>query len=481
MSARRSLTRILVVLTLPLLGACANLPGDRVQGEVAQTVSARVSRPVDWNAGVPEDRAVRQAVRAMLADELSLDEAIAIALVNNREMRARLARAQVARADLIRAGLLDNPVFGLSLLRDDAGTESELSLFEDFLNVVTLSARKKLAATDLERTRLEVAQSALDLIAEVKRAWYALVADRQAIELFVQVTDATEAAAELARRQYQAGNLSLREQALQQSFHAQSSLEAARAEAAFNADREKLNRLLGLWGEDTAWRLPDRLPDVPDRLPPAPQLENKAVDQRLDLAAQRAEVEAVHLALHYTKQTRWLSAFGIGFTVKRDPDGGTARGPELELGLPLFDRGQARIARLEAQLREAESRYAQLAIDVRAEVREAMGRLAAAHDSVRHYREAILPLAERVVEETLKFYNGMLVGVYELLAAKQAQINAARDYIGVWREFWTAWADLERAAGAALAIPAAAGDATSTQSPAARPEDQGQHQHGDSQ
>jgi cobalt-zinc-cadmium efflux system outer membrane protein len=473
MRPRLRLTHGLLALTLPLLAACASLPPERIRDEVAQTVASRTSQPVDWNAGTPDERAVRDAVRKMLGDELALDEAVGVALINNHDMRARLARAQVAQADLVQAGLLDNPVFGVSILRGDSGTETELSLFEDFLNVVTVSARKRLAAADLQRTRLEVAQAALDLVAEVKRTYYALVADRQAIELFAQVTESTDAAAELARRQYRAGTLSLREQALQQSFHAQSSLEAARAEAAFNSDRERLNRLLGLWGEETSWRLPARLPEVPAELLAVSQLEQEAVRQRLDLGAQRAEVEAAHLALGYTKQTRWLSALGIGFQIKRDPDGSASSGPELELGLPVFDRGQARIARLEAQLQDAESRYAQLAIDIRAEVREAGARLAAAHDSLRHYREAILPLADQVVQETLKFYNGMLVGVYDLLQAKQSQINAGRDYIAAWREFWIASADLERAVGGSLALPAAATQSAPPES--GRPD----AQHGD--
>ncbi len=455
MSAPNPLVRAAAVALLSLTAACATVSAERVQSDIAEKVDARTSQGVDWSIGSPEDQKVRDAVRKMLADELTLEKAVAIALVNNRDMRARLAQAQVARADLIQAGLLDNPVFGVSVLRGDSGSETELSLFEDFLNVFTLSARKKLAGTDLERTRLEVAQAALDLIAQVKRTWYALVADRQAVDLFFQVTDSTQAAAELSRRQYQAGTLSLREQALQQSFHAQASLEAARAEAAFGSDREKLNHLLSLWGENTAWRLPARLPDVPDKLPPVAQLEGKAVTERLDLAARRAEVEAVHMALGYTKQTRWLSVLGVGFRVRRDPGGETLRGPELEVGLPAFDRAQGRIARLEAQLQDAENRYSQLAIDVRADVREAAARLAATHDSIRHYREAVLPLADRVVEETLKFYNGMLVGVYDLLLAKQTQINAARDYIGAWREFWIASADLERAVGGSFALPSA--------------------------
>ena len=475
MMSIQGLLRAALVALLPVLGACATVSAERVQSDLSQVVSQRAAQPVDWNAGSPEDKKVRDAVQAMLADELTLDEAVAIALMNNRELQAALARAKIARADLVQAGLLENPTFGFSMLDGDVGVEREFTVFQDFLGVFTLAARKKLAAQELERTRLEVAQQALDLLSEVKHAYYGLVADKQAIELFEQVIDSTEAAAELAGRQHQAGNLSLREQALQQSFHAQSTLDGARAEARFGVDRERLNRLLGLWGANTGWQLPARLPEIPAALPPTATLESKSVSERLDLAGDRAAVEAVHMALGYTRQTRWLAALGIGFTVKRDADGSYARGPEIELGLPLFDRGQGRIARLEAELQDVEARYAQHAIAVRSEVRESALRAAAAHGAVMHYRNAVLPLAERAVDETLKFYNGMLVGVYELLSAQQSQVNAAREYIDAWRDFWIAWTDLEHAVGGSLPLSATSAAPASAE-PAAMPTE---HSHGE--
>ncbi len=386
----------------------------------------------------------------MLADELTVEEAVAIALVNNRELRAEVARADVARADLVQAGLLENPAFGLALRGGDGGGSGEVSFFAEFLNLFTLSARRNLASGDLERVRLEVAQSALELAAAVKRAYYALLAGRQALELSGQVLDTTEAAAELAFRQQAAGTLSRRDQALQQSFFARAALHAAQAEAEVAADREKLNRLLGLWGDRTTWQLPARLPDIPDTLPAATDLESLALARRIDLAARRVEVETAHTALGYARQTRWLSLFGLGFTLEREADGARRYGPDLTLSLPLFDRGQGRLPRLEAQLAEAEHRYAQLAVAVRSEVREAAARLAAAHAAAIHHRDAILPLAQRVVDETLKFYNGMLVGVYELLEARQAQVDAAREAIAAWRDFWVAWSEMERAQGTAI-------------------------------
>jgi len=476
-----NLAALALALVAPLtFSACATVSNERVRADVSGTVSARLEQTVDWNAGTPEDASIRTAVDQMLRDELTIDEAVAIALINNRDMRATLERTGVARADLIQAGMAENPVFGLEVLSGDVGTVRQFEVFQELLSIFTLSARKNLAGKELERARLEVAQFALDLAADVKKTYYGLLADKQSIALYGQVLDATEAAAILASRQYRAGTLSLRERAMQQSFYSQSALQGAQAEARFAVDREKLNRLLGLWGSRTNWVLPERLPDVPAEIQTGEEFERRAMTERLSLAAMRAEVENAYMALDYGRQTRWLSVLGIQYTVDRAEDGAYLRGPKIVFGLPLFDQGQGRMARLEAELKDAENRYAQDAINIRSEVREAASRLNAAHGLLKHYRSAVLPLADQVVGETLKFYNGMLVGVYELLNAKQTQIHAASDYIGVWRDFWVAWADLELAIGTYLPTPAASGSTMQEIPDAADPAAaHSEHHHGD--
>jgi cobalt-zinc-cadmium efflux system outer membrane protein len=311
----------------------------------------------------------------------------------------------------------------------------------------------------------------------VREAYFALLADAQALELFQQVTLASEAAADLAARQYNAGTLPRREQAAQQVFYAQAIVEAARAEAQLEADRERLNRLLGLHGELTRWRMPQRLPELPSRVPTLENVESAAISQRLDLAAANAEVESIARAANLTRSTRWLSAFGIGVTFKREPDGEKLLGPDVELTLPLFDQAQARVARSEGELREAERRLEQLAIDVRSEAREALLRMQASHAVARHYRDALLPLQQTVVTETLKYYNGMLVGAYDLLLARQAQVTTAREYIAASKEFWVAWTDLERAIGGRVPLPVAVSSAApaADQQPAAGGTDHGEH------
>ncbi len=444
-AARLALSGALVAV----LGGCASAPSSAGLTEVQQLVTPRLGQPIEWVAGGPEDAAVREAVRALLARPLTADAAVQVALLSNRELQADYAALGVARSDLVQAGLLDNPALGAEF-RFDGGTEITLDLVQNFLSVLTLPARREIAARSFERAQVELGGKVLAVAAAVRTAYYRLVGDAQAIELLRQVVSATEAAAELAERQVRAGTLPRREQALHQALYARAVLDLAEAETQLGADREGLNRLLGLWGPRTDWRLPERIPDVPPTVPAPEGLEARAVAQRLDLAAARKQVEAATGSLALGRSTRFLSLLGLGIVAERDGEGTWRKGPKLELGLPLFDAGGARVAGLEADLRRRSQALAGLAIAVRSEVREAWQQLAAAHAAVLHYRSALLPLTQQIVEETQRLYNGMLVGVYDLLRSKQDQITTARDYIAALRRYWVARAELERALGGPL-------------------------------
>ena len=79
----------------------------------------------------------------------------------------------------------------------------EATIFQPFMSVITLAARKQIGTAQAEQVRLEVAQSAFELSMDVAAAYYTVVADSQGIELLQQITEGTEAAAELAARQLQ--------------------------------------------------------------------------------------------------------------------------------------------------------------------------------------------------------------------------------------------------------------------------------------
>ena len=265
------------------------------------------------------------------------------------------------------------------------------------------------------------------------------------------VLEAQQAAAELRRRQRAAGNVGDLELVQEEAFYQQAKLELARAHTRIVEQRERVNRLLGLWGEEsTSWKVSDELPALPPAEPALEHVESLAVARRLDLAAVKSEAQAFEQAASAAGLTRFIPALEAGVSTERDAEGTRVSGPSLTVELPLFDQGQGRVARLASQVRQARARAAALAVNVRAEVRTLRSRLLAARGVVDHYRTVLLPLRDRAVQHAQVRYNSMLLGVFQLLVARREQMDAYRDYLDSVRDYWTTRAELERAAGGSL-------------------------------
>jgi cobalt-zinc-cadmium efflux system outer membrane protein len=270
------------------------------------------------------------------------------------------------------------------------------------------------------------------------------------------VAESEQAAAELNRAQREAGNVNDLAVAIEQALAQQTRLDVTGAEADLVAARERLTRLLGLSGTEATWHGVSPLAEVPAREADVEHLESRALDHRLDVAAIRQEVQTLNYALTLARTSRWTGIIDIGADVARLKDGHVVVGPRAAIELPIFDQRRATIARLEAQLRTSERLLEARSIEVRSEVREVHARLLAARLAVNLYRSEIVPTREKLVALSQQQYDAMLLGVYQLVQAKQNEVNAYRGYIETVRDYWMARADLDRAiGGSALSVPAA--------------------------
>jgi cobalt-zinc-cadmium efflux system outer membrane protein len=309
-----------------------------------------------------------------------------------------------------------------------------------------LPARKKVARAELERVRLAVVFAVLDLAARTRAAYYTLAGAAQVAAVQALIVDAGEASMDLATRQHEAGNTSDLDLASERaSFEAarvalmQSQLEEANA-------REELAKLLGVFD----FRIASRLPDLPSDEPPLDRLESLAVAQRADLAAARKQVETLNYAASLARASRWTGFIDVGADVARLKDGTVVVGPRASLELPIFDQRQATVARLDALVRAAELTERAIAIDVRSSVRAARAHVVAQRKLTERYRTVVVPTRESVVRLSQERYDSMLMSVFQLLQAKQAEVAAYREYVEAVRDYWIARSDLERAVGARL-------------------------------
>ena len=433
------------VLVAALLGGCAAVPSGAGFDEVRATVAERTGgQRVRWNHGSEADATVAEEVRSLFANELTADEAVQVALLNNRGLQAVYEDLTVAQADLVAAGLLQNPVFDAEVrfAEGGGGTGLELAVVQEFLGVFQIPLRKKIAAAAFEATKLRVAGEVIELAAEVRESYYDLQAARQLLEMRRTVLEASEVAYEMAKRLHAAGNITDLSLNLERAAFEQAKLDLAAAEYEVIARRERLTALMGLWGEDaSSWQVAERLPE-PGDLDEEPQiegLERQAVANSLELGAIRHDIEGAGRVLGLNRTFGLVPELEAGAIGEREgEDGAWAVGPVFSLPIPLFNQGQPAVAAAQAELRRARAQYVATAVELRSAVRAAAALLQNARARVAYYRRVVLPLRAQIVEQSQLQYNAMQIGPFQLLQARQQQIEAGAQYIEALREYWQA-------------------------------------------
>lgn len=440
----------LLICGLVLVTGCARVPREAGFGDVASAAAERTGgMRVHWNQGTSADAAVAAEVREMAAGELAGDHAVQIALLNNRRLQATYEDLMIAQADLVSAGLLSNPVFEaeVGFVEGGGGTGLELSVVQEFLGVLQIPLRKRIAAARFEAEKLRVTGAVLDLAAEVREAHVRMVAARQMVEMRQSSLAAAEASYELARRIREAGNITELTLDLERAQLEQARLDLAAAEYQVLARRQRLNALMGLRGEDArAWEVAQRLAELStdEASPDVEDVLAGAMDNSLDLGALRREAEQSSRVLGLTRTQGLLPDLELGAKGEREADDGTwAVGPTVALAIPLLNQGQPQIAAAAAELRRVRAEHEATAVELEAAVRSAHALLENARGRVEHYRDTVLPLRQRIVEQTQLEYNAMITGAFQLLQARREQIEAGGQYIEALRDYWIARSALE--------------------------------------
>jgi outer membrane protein TolC len=417
------------------LTACTSFSPDGGQDAVRRMVQERGGLATPAVA----PGALHEHITTLLAKPLSADDAVRLALLNNRSLQATYAELGIAEADLVQAGRIANPVLSFGHLRGPDGVDIERTLMLPVVSLLLMPATIKIEQQRYAVAQMRAAGDVLRIADETRRAWYGAVAATQSADYMEQVKEAAEASAELARRMAAAGNWSALQQAREQAFLADAIAQLARARQLRTTEREHLIRLLGL-ASASELQLPERLPDVPDAPREEADAENKALANRLDILMAQKELAGLSASLGLTRSTRFINLLDLGY--RRDTAG---KGYQIELQIPLFDWGSARVARAEATYMQAAQRAAGAAIDARSQVRVAFAGYRSAYDVARHYRDEIVPLKKRISDEQLLRYNGMLISVFDLLADAREQVASVNAAIEAQRDFWLADAALQAA------------------------------------
>jgi len=440
------------ILAMTLPAGSAREKEGAFQG-VQQSVQERSGKTVRWEEDQAAHEQALQKARQLLRKPLTVDTAVQIALLNNRSLQATFEEIGLSTADLIEAATFPNPRFDLAIRFPDkppSGTYIDYGAAIDFLSIIMIPLKKQVAKVQLEAAALRVADATLELVSQVKSAFYSLQASQQLLRRFKVIVDTNAASLDLAQRQHEAGNITDLALARQQASYSHSRLDVASTEAEIRRNRERFNRLLGLWDADTDWQIAGELPEVPSSDVPMRALERLAISQRLDLQADYLQVTSQVKNLGLTKSFRLVGALDFGVNSERETDSQTRTGPTFAIELPIFNQGQARIARGEAALRQSQDKFEALAVDVRSQIRELRDELTTKREIARFYKEELLPGQRRILNESLIQYNAMEIENFELFSTKAEEARTEREYLEAVRDYWITRAELERAVGGNL-------------------------------
>lgn len=436
---------VIAIVGAAVFSGCTTIDLKSGFSEVSSSVQERLGTPLFWNNGTELDRKAEDKLKAMLGQKLTAEQAIQIALLNNRELQGVYAELGVAQADLVQAGLLKNPIFDAVVTFPVSGgrPDFELTAVMSFLDILYLPLRKRVAARRFDEAKTRVTGAALDLAGKVRSAFFEHLANEQLLELNQSIVQALAASWDIAQRLHQAGNISDLDFARERVLLEGAKLRLRRAEVASRQSREQLNILMGLWGNETEWQTQPRLAEIPQEELQGNAFERAAIERSLDLAGQRQRVIAAGDQLGLSRATTFIGNLDGGVRGERS-DGPWAVGPVLQFPIPLFDQGQARAGRAAAELNRAHHEYYALAVRVRATARALADRLQGARDRALYYRDIVLPLQELVVNEAQLHYNAMQLGPIQLLRAREQQIEAATAYVEALRDYWMAYGDYQQ-------------------------------------
>lgn len=422
---------------------CAQIQKKPGFEEVQHRVGDRSDYQIYWTQDSPEDQLVASKVDSLLADTLTIDAAVQIAILNNRRLQMVYQQLGIVQADVVQAGLFRNPVFsgGVGFPTQGGSPDLLLGLSFNFLDFLYIPLRKSISKANYEAAKLRVTAAVLEKAAQVKLTFLKVQAAKQNLEFQGQIVRALEGAYVAADELYKAGNIIELDYRTEQILFERAKVDLRIAEVQLVKRSEALNRIMGISVDKINWTIEGRLPGTRSSSYVSEAIEKLALESSLDLSALGQEIIAMGKAVGLTKREALFPQLELGAEFEREGDWEV--GPEASISIPLFDQGQAKNAKARARLIKKQHEYAAQMVEIQSRARELVRQLDGIGSVLTDYETTLLPVQAKVTEQSQAQYNAMQIGVLQLLQAKQQEIEAGRSYIELLYSYWAIHTDLE--------------------------------------
>ncbi|MFZ2889463.1 TolC family protein [Sulfuricurvum sp.] len=433
-----------------IFSGCSTISQKEAFDSVNQLTLEQGSKNLEWIKTPQEAASVDESVRVLLSEPLTQENVLRIMLINNRTLQQSYENIGIAQSELVEAGLMRNPLLGYSIGRANGITTSTISVEVAFLDLLWIPLRRELGGLALEEATLTIGDMVLRSARDAKKSYIESRVAEEKVALNRSILKSYEASLQLAVRQYTAGNLSKRDMLKIQDSYERARVESIKLARENAAARESLNKVLGVYGEQTHYILST---EPLTRLEPAvlePGLEQHAIINRLDMRSAMKSVDYAAKQAGYSENTRLLDEVDLSIESEKRTGEKRFNMFGIKLPIPLFDFGQARVSKSQAIYNQSVHRLYETAVNIRSEVREGYAHLRYTYDIAISYNEVIVKTNQQILEETQLFYNGMLDGIYELLEDQRRAGEAKMEALDALGEYKRAQADLEYTIGGKL-------------------------------
>jgi cobalt-zinc-cadmium efflux system outer membrane protein len=433
------------------LAFCLSVVGCRAGTQATSPGQVVGARPIDAAAGAPETASVLKVTREpgekdpvtvvasfeqatggnaedafATAAELSLDALVAAVEERNPTLEGLTAAWRAAAQRCPQVVALDDPMLQTAFAPASIGSSSvdpayAIQISQKFPWPGKREARGSAAQSeanaayhDLEDSRLQIAEAA-------RLAFYDFYLAQRDTELNAENLRVMNAYRETALRKYQA-SLVTQQDVLQADVEL---AELERRQIEIDRMRRvaeaRINVLLRRAPQAALPRPPHELSPA-GAIPPSEVLERSALEQRPDLAALQARVEAERAAVELACKQQYpdVEVFGRYDTFWQPQSQADLRGQVgVNVNLPIY-RGKLTAAANEAMFRlnQRRAEYEQRRLDILYEVRSSFERTEEARLTAKLYAERLIPAAERNVAAARANYD---VSKTTFLALSQAQ------------------------------------------------------------
>jgi len=381
--------------------------------------------------------------------ELTLIQALALALARNPELAAFSWETKTRQGMVQQAKLMPNPEIGIvveNILGEDesrgvqaADTTLQLSQLIELGD--KRANRQKIANLERDLAGWDYETTRLDIIATTSKAFFVLLSAQERLQLGRENLELAEKVFNTVKLRVEAGKAS--------------PLEKSRAQVMVNKNRIALNknkrklaaaryRLSSTWGADKPHFTKIVGNSEKIRQPPALASINGWLAQNPEIARQQAEIDLQNARVSRAKAVG-IPDMTVGGGIKRHEDNDNYTFLfGVSMALPVFDRNQGDISAAQAEVTARESQHRTAKIKLKTALSQSHEEFQAAYAEANSLQSQILPVAEETFESINYGYRQGQFEFLDVLDAQRTLIELREQLIDSLQEYHNQRISIER-------------------------------------